>query len=215
MILVDTSVWINHLRTTDDRLTALLDAGQILGHPFVTGEIALGDLRHRVLRAAMLRRLPQEPSRRIKRCSNLIERRALFGRGIGYVDAHLLAAVRLTSEARVVDRRPALAISRRRTRSGHRSVALTLLLRSCYLLPSGLCGECAMSGCHDETRAGRPRGIAVGGEGGDGKAQRRGRGAPHLAAHPGQRAGAARRGFTTAGSKPAGRSPPGGSAPTR
>lgn len=107
MILVDTSVWINHLRTTDDRLTALLDPGQILGHPFVTGEIALGDLRHRVLELRMLRRLPQAAVASDQEVLNLIERRALFGRGIGYVDAHLLAAVRLTSEARLwtADRR--------------------------------------------------------------------------------------------------------------
>jgi predicted nucleic acid-binding protein len=101
VILVDTSVWINHLRTSDERLSALLDAGEVLGHPFVTGEVALGNLSQRGLALRMLRRLPQAAVASSLEVLNLIERQALFGRGIGYVDAHLLATVRLTADARL------------------------------------------------------------------------------------------------------------------
>jgi predicted nucleic acid-binding protein len=101
VILVDTSVWINHLRAADERLSALLDAGEVLGHPFVTGEIALGNLRQRGVALRMLRRLPQAAVASSQEVLSLIDRQALFGRGIGYVDAHLLAAVRLTAAAKL------------------------------------------------------------------------------------------------------------------
>lgn len=101
MILVDTSVWINHLRTADERLAALLDAREVLGHPFVTGEIALGNLPRRDVVLSELRDLPQATLTTDEEVLDLIERQALFGRGIGYVDAHLLAAVRLTANAKL------------------------------------------------------------------------------------------------------------------
>ena len=101
MILVDTSVWINHLRAVDERLTALLDAGEVLCHPFVVGELALGNLRPRNAVLSDLRDLPQAVVAENDHVLDFIERGALFGRGIGYVDAHLLAAVRLTPEARL------------------------------------------------------------------------------------------------------------------
>ena len=107
MILVDTSVWINHLRAADERLSALLGAGEVLGHPFVTGELALGNLQPRDAILRDLRDLPQAVVAEDEHVLDLIERSALYGRGIGYVDAHLLAAVRLTPEARLwtADRR--------------------------------------------------------------------------------------------------------------
>lgn len=101
MILADTSVWINHLRAADERLTALLDHREILGHPFVMGEIALGHLPRRGAVLGELRDLPEAAVATDEEVLDLIERLPLFGRGIGYVDAHLLAAVRLTEEARL------------------------------------------------------------------------------------------------------------------
>jgi len=101
VILVDTSVWINHLRATDERLSALLDAGEVLVHPFVIGELALGDLQPRDAVLSDLRDLPQAVVAENEHVLDLIERSALFGRGIGYVDAHLVAAVRLTADAKL------------------------------------------------------------------------------------------------------------------
>jgi predicted nucleic acid-binding protein len=101
VILVDTSVWINHLRTADERLAALLEAREVLGHPFVTGEVALGNLPRRDVVLSELRDLPQATLTTDEEVLDLIERQALFGRGIGYVDAHLLAAVRLTANAKL------------------------------------------------------------------------------------------------------------------
>lgn len=101
MILVDTSIWINHLRAEDERLTALLDSGEVLGHPYVTGELALGNLQPRDAILSDLRDLPQAIVVSDTEVLLLIDRQRLFGRGIGYVDVHLLAAVRLTPDARL------------------------------------------------------------------------------------------------------------------
>jgi len=101
VILVDTSVWVDHLRADDERLTALLDGEEALGHPFIMGELALGNLRQRDVVLRALRRLPQATVASDQEVLRLIDRQALFGRGIGYVDAHLLAAVRLTADAKL------------------------------------------------------------------------------------------------------------------
>lgn len=101
MILVDASVWIDHLRADDERLTALLDGDAVLGHPFIMGELALGNLRQREVVLRALRRLPQATVASDQEVLRLIDRQPLFGRGIGYVDAHLLAAVRLTADTRL------------------------------------------------------------------------------------------------------------------
>jgi predicted nucleic acid-binding protein len=101
VILVDTSVWISHLRATDERLAALLEARQVLGHPFVIGELALGNLQPRDVVLNDLQGLPRAIVAEHDHVLDFIGRRALFGRGIGYVDAHLLAAVRLTPDARL------------------------------------------------------------------------------------------------------------------
>ena len=99
--LVDTSVWVDHLRAANPTLARLLDRGEVLGHPFVVGEIALGDLRQRepILRA--LFRLPSAAVATHAEVLHFIEAGALFARGVGYVDVHLLAAVRLTAGARL------------------------------------------------------------------------------------------------------------------
>ena len=101
MILVDTSVWVDHLRNGDDALAHLLERGEVLGHPFVIGELALGGLRQRALVIEALRDLPHAIVASGREVLRFIEAQQLFGRGIGYVDVHLLAAVRLTPGARL------------------------------------------------------------------------------------------------------------------
>ena len=101
MILVDTSVWVEHLRSASAILSALLDDGGVLGHPFVLGELALGNLRQRDDILRVLRRLPQATSASHPEVLQFIDREALYGRGIGYVDAHLLAAARLTAGSKL------------------------------------------------------------------------------------------------------------------
>jgi len=95
VILVDTSVWIDHLRAGNEMLRRLLDRGLVLGHPFVTGELALGNLRQREMILAALAALPQASLASDGEVLHFIEEHALYGFGIGYVDAHLLAAARL------------------------------------------------------------------------------------------------------------------------
>lgn len=92
MILVDTSVWFEHLRSASAILTELLGDGEVLGHPFVIGELALGNLRQRNAFLSNLGDLPQATSASYGEVLQFIEREAQYGRGIGYVDAHLLAA---------------------------------------------------------------------------------------------------------------------------
>lgn len=99
MILVDTSVWVDHLRAGDGTLSDLLATGRVLAHPFVIGELALGNLRQRNLVLATLQDLPRASVATEQEVLHFIDRHALFGLGIGYVDAHLLAAVRLTAAA--------------------------------------------------------------------------------------------------------------------
>jgi predicted nucleic acid-binding protein len=95
MILVDTSVWVDHLRAGDAALGALLNRSQVLMHPFVLGELACGNLRNRDEVLRLLKDLPQAPVASDEEVLFFVERNALMGRSIGYVDAHLLAAVTL------------------------------------------------------------------------------------------------------------------------
>lgn len=109
MILVDTSVWIDHLRRGDAELASLLQVGQVLAHPWVTGEIALGHLSRRSEIVGLLNNLPQATSATEFEVLTLIDTRQLFGLGIGYIDAHLLAATMLTADARLWTRDKRLA----------------------------------------------------------------------------------------------------------
>lgn len=109
MILVDTSIWIDHLRTGDQELGELLREGQVLGHPWVTGELALGHLSRRTEILGLLHNLPQATVATDEEVLTLIDKRQLFGLGIGYVDAHLLAATALTPAARLWTRDRRLA----------------------------------------------------------------------------------------------------------
>ncbi|HEV8016258.1 MAG TPA: type II toxin-antitoxin system VapC family toxin [Stellaceae bacterium] len=99
MILIDTSVWVDHLRANDGALATLLDTGMVLVHPFVIGELALGNLRQREIVLNALADLPHASVATDAEVLHFIERHALFGRGIGYIDAHLLAGVQLTAGA--------------------------------------------------------------------------------------------------------------------
>jgi len=99
VILVDTSVWIDHLRRHNRVLAKLLHAGMVLTHPFVIGELALGNLRQRKVVLDALADLPRANVATEPEVLHFIDQNALFGRGVGYVDAHLLAAVRLTPGA--------------------------------------------------------------------------------------------------------------------
>ena len=95
MILVDTSVWIDHINAADPVLASLLADGQVLIHPFVIAEIALGSLKNRELVLGALRDLPNALVATPEETLFLIEREGLFNRGIGYVDTSLLASARL------------------------------------------------------------------------------------------------------------------------
>lgn len=104
MILVDTSVWVDHLRATDSRLWALLQAGQVLAHPFVIGEIALGSLNQRQAVLDDLANLPQATVARDNEVLHFIDRNGLAGTGLGYVDAHLLASAQLMAGTTLLTR---------------------------------------------------------------------------------------------------------------
>ncbi len=109
MILVDTSVWIDHLRDGNTALVALLLDQQVLAHPWVTGEIALGNLANRVEVLGLLGNLSQAAVATDTELRTLIDRHRLFGRGIGYVDVQLLAATMLTSDSLLWSRDKRLA----------------------------------------------------------------------------------------------------------
>ncbi|WP_347350679.1 type II toxin-antitoxin system VapC family toxin [Intrasporangium sp.] len=97
MILVDTSVWIDHLRVGDPELVELLQGGLVLAHPWVIGELALGHLSRRGEVLGLLRNLPQATVATDAEVLALIENQRLHGLGIGYVDAQLLAATMLST----------------------------------------------------------------------------------------------------------------------
>jgi predicted nucleic acid-binding protein len=93
VILADTSVWIDHLRSGNRELSKQLNQGQIVIHPYIIAELALGSLRDRARTLALLDLLPQVRIAQIKEVRLMIESRRLYGLGIGLIDAHLLAAV--------------------------------------------------------------------------------------------------------------------------
>lgn len=114
MILVDTSVWIDHLRSTNQRLATLLTNNSVLAHPFVIGELALGTLRDPENVLGSLGKLPQAVKAEDAEVLQLIRTRNLAGLGIGYVDSHLLASTLLTPGASfwTYDKRLAAVASR-------------------------------------------------------------------------------------------------------
>lgn len=101
MILVDTSVWIDHLSMADPLLISLLNDERVLTHPYVIGEISLGSLREREVVLGALHDLPHAPIATPEEMFYLIEREKLFNRGIGFVDTSLLASARLIPGATI------------------------------------------------------------------------------------------------------------------
>jgi predicted nucleic acid-binding protein len=100
VILVDTSVWVDHLRSGEDRLVVALTEGDVLIHPLVLGELACGNIRNRRETLDLLAQLPAAREATHDEVMAMIARRQLMGRGIGYVDAHLLASTALTPSTR-------------------------------------------------------------------------------------------------------------------
>lgn len=101
MILADTSVWIDHLRRPDRQLSAALAANVVLVHPFVIGELACGALPNHAPLLAELAALSHAPVVAHAEMLGLVERRALGGRGIGWIDVHLLASALLAGHAQL------------------------------------------------------------------------------------------------------------------
>jgi hypothetical protein len=119
MILVDTSVWVDHLRRRDAALARELDAGTVLVHPFVVGEIACGLLPRRAETLSLLAKLPAVPVAGPDEALVFIERHGLAGHGIGYVDVHLLASVALAPGTKLWTRDKRLAAAARQLRLAH------------------------------------------------------------------------------------------------
>lgn len=96
MILVDTSVWVDHLRHGDPRLAGLLEQGEVGVHPFVVGELACGNLKGRSEVLGLLAALPQVSVAEHGEVLAFLESHRVFGRGLGWIDVHLLAASKLS-----------------------------------------------------------------------------------------------------------------------
>lgn len=109
MVLVDTSVWIDHLRNNEPLLAQLLENNQVLVHPFVRGELALGNLPQRQNILGLLDNLPQAPVAFADEINLFIETHELFGLGIGFIDVHLLASTQLAVNAKLWTRDKRLA----------------------------------------------------------------------------------------------------------
>jgi len=95
MVIVDTSVWVDHLARQDERLCALLEEGEVLMHPMIAAELALGHLPRRTETLDALQALPRSPVAGHNEAMVFLNNERLHGLGIGYVDLHLLAAARL------------------------------------------------------------------------------------------------------------------------
>ena len=113
MILVDTSVWVDHLRRGNPRLTALLSDSLVLVHPFVLGELALGRLKRRAEVLSLLEEMPRAEAANHDEALEFVDRHGLVGSGVGWVDVHLLVSAALTGATLwTLDRRLAAAAGR-------------------------------------------------------------------------------------------------------
>lgn len=109
MILVDTSVWIDHLRSKEPLLAELLEGVEVTMHPYVLGELACGNLQNHRETIRLLGNLPMAPTATEHEVLEFIEDRALMGRGIGYIDVHLLASTLLNGDTQLWTRDRRLA----------------------------------------------------------------------------------------------------------
>ena len=96
MVLVDTSVWVSHLRDGNDDLANLLDDGKVLCHPLIVGELACGNLKDRTVILSFLQLLPMSIEAEHDEVLPFIENNRLMGKGMGYVDVHLITSAVLT-----------------------------------------------------------------------------------------------------------------------
>ncbi len=96
MVLVDTSVWVSHLRNGDEGLEKLLNDGQVVCHPFIVGELACGNLKNRDVILMYLQSLPMAILAEDGEVLKFIENHQLMGKELGYIDVHLIAAAVLT-----------------------------------------------------------------------------------------------------------------------
>jgi hypothetical protein len=109
MILVDTSVWVDHLRRGDKTLTQLLTQGQVYTHPMMIGELACGHLQNRKQLIRLWQNLPCTIEATHQEAMLFLETHQLMGEGIGFVDLHLLASTRLSPNTRLWARDKRLA----------------------------------------------------------------------------------------------------------
>jgi predicted nucleic acid-binding protein len=96
MVLVDTSVWVSHFRDGNVELANLLNEGRVLCHPFIVGELACGNLKDRAVILSLLQLLPMTMEAEHEEVLLFMENNRLMGKGMGYVDVHLLASAVLT-----------------------------------------------------------------------------------------------------------------------
>ena len=96
MVLVDTSVWVRHLREGDSDLEQLLDSGEVMCHPYIVGELACGKLKNRREVLSLLQLLPPATPAKHEEVLQFIEQNHLMGKGLGYIDVHLSASAVLT-----------------------------------------------------------------------------------------------------------------------
>ena len=101
MILADTTVWIDHFRSDNEEMRKQLGKFNIVIHPFIIAELALGSLRERTKTLAWLDRLPKVKVAQISEVRQMIELRSLYNRGIGLIDAHLIASVFIDPSSRL------------------------------------------------------------------------------------------------------------------
>jgi len=101
MILIDTSVWVDHLARGVERMAAVLEEGDVATPPFIIGELACGHIRNRSEIFDLLGTLPLAPVATDAEVLTLIERHRLWGAGLGYVDVHLLASAMLAGDIRL------------------------------------------------------------------------------------------------------------------
>ena len=95
MILVDTSIWVDHFNKSDTDLVKMLNSGKVCIHPFIIGELSCGSISNRREILTLLNALPQVESALDEEVFTLIENKKLYGIGLGFIDVHLLASALL------------------------------------------------------------------------------------------------------------------------